>query len=281
MNANEIVTARIIEALESGTAPWRKPWRSTSSRWAENLISRKPYRGINQFLLHISEHSTPYWLTYKQAQDLGGNVRKGEKGTPVVFVGTAKESKDSTDNTDKAQSYTFLKYYTVFNADQCDGLADVPAVKSVERTPHERIQAAEAVVAAYSDKPAIVTASQAWYRPSTDTVGIPALDLFDSPAAYYATLFHELGHSTGHESRCNRDGILAKAAFGSETYSKEELVAEMCAAFLCSEVGIDTIAPSASYLQSWITVLKGDSRLVVSAAAKANQAFDYITKGGS
>lgn len=277
MNANELVTNRIIEALQAGTAPWRKPWRSTSSRWAENLISRKPYKGINQFLLHISDHSSPYWLTYKQAQELGGNVRKGEKGSPVVFVGTGKESKsDATENT-----YTFLKYYTVFNVDQCDGLADkVPAVEAVERTPHERIQAAEAVVAGYSDKPAIVTASQAWYRPSTDTVGIPALDLFDTPPAYYATLFHELGHSTGHESRLHRDGILAKAAFGTETYSKEELVAEMCAAFLCSEVGIDTIAPSASYLQSWITVLKGDSRLVVSAAAKANQAFDYITKKG-
>lgn len=278
MNANEIVTNRIIEALQAGTAPWRKPWRSSSSRWAENLISRKPYKGINQFLLHISDHSSPYWLTYKQAQELGGNVRKGEKGTPVVYVGTGKESKndDGSENT-----YTFLKHYTVFNVDQCDGLADkVPAVETVERTPHERIQAAESVVAGYSDKPAIVTAAQAWYRPSTDTVGIPALDLFDSPAAYYATLFHELGHSTGHISRCNREGILAKAAFGTETYSKEELVAEMCAAFLCSEVGIDTIAPSASYLHSWITVLKGDSRLVVSAAAKANQAFDYITKKG-
>lgn len=282
MNANELVTNRIIEALQAGTAPWRKPWRSVNSRWAENLISRKPYRGINQFLLHLSDHATPYWLTYKQAQELGGNVRKGEKGTPVVFVGTAKEAKDANDENSKESSYTFLKYYTVFNTDQCDGLGDhVPTVDTLERTPHERIAAAETIVAGYADKPAITTANQAWYRPSTDTVGIPSLDLFNDPQAYYSTLFHELAHSTGHESRCKRDSIMDPSGFGSETYSKEELIAEMTAAFLCAEAGIDTIAPAASYLQAWIKVLKGDSRLVVSAAAKANQAFDYIRKGGN
>lgn len=286
MDANDVITNRIIEALKAGTAPWRKPWRSVNSQWAENLISRKPYRGINQFLLHLSDHASPYWLTYKQAQELGGNVRKGEKGTPVVYVGKAQESKeskdDSTDEAGKESTYTFLKYYTVFNTDQCDGLGDrVPAIETLERTPHERIAAAEAVVVGYSDKPTITAANQAWYRPSTDIVGMPALNLFDNPQAYYATLFHELAHSTGHESRCKREGVTDPSGFGSETYSKEEMIAEMTSAFLCAEVGIDTIVPSASYLAAWIKVLKGDNRLVVSAAAKANQAYDYIRKGGN
>jgi antirestriction protein ArdC len=279
MSANDLVTNRIIEALERGTAPWRKPWR-TGQTWAANLVTRKPYRGINQFLLHLtSDYTSPYWVTYKQAADLGGHVRKGEKGTPIVFVGQGTAKDESAKDTDAAKSFTFLKSYTVFNAEQCEGL-ELPADETVTRTPHERIEAAEAIVAGYSDKPAITTAAQAWYRPSTDTVGIPALDLFDAPQHYYATLFHELAHSTGHQSRCKRDGILAQAGFGSEIYSKEELIAEMTAAFLCAEVGIDTVEPSASYLKSWITVLKGDNRLVVSAAAKAQQAFDYI-KGGA
>jgi len=277
VDVNQIVTNRILEALESGVAPWRKPWQTIGGGVAKNLVSGKAYTGINQFLLQLGTASTsPYWLTYKQAAELGGHVRKGERGSPVVFVGEAKNRNGDTEA--DGTTYKFLRYYTVFNLSQTDNIpADkIPAIVTRERTQHERLAAAEAIVAAFADRPTITTADQAWYRPSSDVVGIPALDLFDSPAAYYSTLFHELGHSTGHVSRCNRPGITDAARFGSATYSKEELVAEMTAAFLSNAAGLDTIAPSASYLKAWITVLKGDSRLVVSAAAQAQKAYEYI-----
>lgn len=267
----EMITDKIIDALEKGVAPWRKPWKTAPAQFAANFITKKSYRGINQFLLSMSGFSSPFWLTYKQAAELGGNVRKGEKGTPIIYVGSVKDEQDET-------KYTFLRYFTVFNTDQCEGLDKHLPVAPVVAT-HNKIEAAEALVERYSDKPAVTRANAAWYRPSTDIVGLPLLSEFESADTYYSTLFHEFAHSTGHESRLNREGVAgAPTGFGSELYGKEELVAELTAAFLCAESGIDNIPASASYCKSWITTLKGDPKLVISAAAAAQRAFEYITK---
>ena len=279
----DIVTDRIIAALETGVAPWRKPWRASgvSLRFATNLISRKAYSGCNQFLLLSAGYASPYWLTYKQAAALGGQVRKGEKGCPVIYVGRAEDKKKAPKKDGKASSFTFLKYYTVFNVEQVDGLGDhVPVPVVVTPNENAPIAACEAIWAGYKDAPRVSRdAARAYYSPALDYIAIPDITAFDTADAYYATLFHEGIHSTGHESRLNRDGVSAAkeaAAFGSETYGKEELVAELGAAFLCAEAGIDNIPATASYCASWIKVLKGDSSLIISAAAAAQKAYRYI-----
>lgn len=279
----DIVTDRIIAALETGVAPWRKPWRASgvSLRFATNLISKKAYSGCNQFLLLSTGYSSPYWLTYKQAAALGGQVRKGEKGCPVIYVGRAEDKKKKAKD-GKASTFTFLKYYTVFNVEQVDGLGDhVPVPVVVEPNENAPVAACEAIWAGYTDAPRVSRhPEKAFYSPVLDYIGIPDITAFDSADAYYSTLFHEGIHSTGHESRLNRDGVsLAKSekvAFGDETYGKEELVAELGAAFLCAEAGIDNIPASAAYCASWIKVLKGDSSLIISAAAAAQKAYRYI-----
>jgi antirestriction protein ArdC len=270
-NVAEIITARVIEQLQKGVAPWRKPWVTKDRQWAANFISRKPYRGCNQMLLQMMGYSSPFWLTFKQAAELGGMVRKGEKGTPIIYVGTAKGKK--TDN-DEQVNYTFLRYSTVFNVEQCERL-ELPVVEAPERR-HDKIEAAEAICAGYKNPPTVGHADNAWYKVAADRVGIPNLDEFDSPDTYYATMFHELAHSTGHESRLKRDGIVDQIKFGSEQYGKEELVAELTAAFLCAESGIDCLTHNASYCQSWITTLQGDAKLVISAAAAAQKAYEHI-----
>jgi antirestriction protein ArdC len=267
----EVVTESIIKQLESGVAPWRKPWRT---EMPANLASKKEYRGINVFLLASLGYGSRYWLTYRQAQTLGGSVRKGEHGSKVVFWKIdeyRKEDKD-TGETENRKSI-LLRYYTVFNLEQCEG------IKSPEPT---RIIAplgqCETIVNSMPNPPSFEQDSRAFYRPSTDTLGVPARSAFDSAEEFYSTLFHELTHSTGHPSRVGREGIMEHNPFGSEDYSKEELVAEMGAAMLCGVAGIQsrTLDNSASYLQSWINRLRSDSRLIVSAASQAQKAADYI-----
>lgn len=277
MNVYEVITNRIIEQLQRNTVPWRKPWSGVSNVPAQNLISRKPYRGINVWLLASSGFSSPYWVTYRQAESLGGHVRKGEKSTPVVFYSTF--DRERPNGALEASKAWVLRYYNVFNTAQCDGLT-VPTVAEDTRMPHERIASAEAIVSGMPSAPAIEHGKDAaWYRPSADVVGMPDLDRFTTAEHYYATLFHELAHSTGHASRLNRDTLTKTAHFGRSDYSKEELVAEMGAAFLCNTAGImhaDIEDNTAAYLKNWIAALKGDSRLIVQAATKAQQAAEYI-----
>lgn len=268
-----IVTDQILKQLESGVAPWRKPW---TMRPPKNLISERYYRGINVFLLASSGYGSPYWLTYKQATERGGHVRKGEHGTKVVFwkIGT-REVEDADGDTVERKSI-LLRYYTVFNVEQCEGIESpnlAPAVNPIEEC--------ERIVARMPNPPAVEQDARAWYRPANDTVGIPSRNAFHSAEAYYATLFHELTHSTGHPKRLGREGIEKLNTFGSESYSKEELIAEMGAAMLCGVAGIEqrTLSNSAAYLQAWIDALKSDSRLVVSAASQAQKAADYIQGG--
>jgi antirestriction protein ArdC len=269
--AYEIVTESIIKQLESGAAPWRKPWRTETPA---NLVSKKEYRGINIFLLASQGYGSRYWVTYRQAQALGGNIKKGEHGFKVVFWKFdeyRKENKE-TGETENRKS-VLLRYYNVFNLEQCEG------VKAPE--PHRvinPIEQCEHIVNSMPNPPSFEQDSQAFYRPSTDTVGMPVRSAFDSAEGYYSTLFHELTHSTGHPLRVGREGIMEHNPFGSEDYSKEELVAEMGAAMLCSVAGIEsrTLDNSASYLQSWINRLRSDSRLIISAASQAQKAADYI-----
>ena len=278
----EMVTDRILEALENGTVPWRKPWRGgTAAGSPVNLKSKKAYRGINVFVLHLQGFSSRYWATFKQAKDLGGKVRKGSKGTPVVFwKWIDKKGKDDDGNEIVLDRYPILRYYTVFNLDQIDGIDD-PDAKAADDTPAKfnPIEAAEKIVDEMPNRPEIThNEPRAYYRPSTDTVNMPKPELFDVPAEYYSTIFHELTHSTGHESRLNRDGITKLAAFGDDNYSQEELVAEMGAAFLCGHAGIEneTIDNSAAYIDGWRKKLSTDKKLVVYAAAQAQKAADYI-----
>jgi antirestriction protein ArdC len=273
-----IVTEQILKQLEAGVAPWRKPWRTEAPC---NLVSGKEYRGINPFLLASQGYGSRYWLTFNQANKLGGHIRKGEKSSIVTFwhIGEEKMIRDTDRNTRKEKPF-LLRYYRVFNIEQTEGIADKlglgnssPLVPSIEKC--------EAIVKQMPNRPGMQQDSRAWYRPSTDTVGMPSKSLFNSSEEYYSTLFHELTHSTGHASRVGREGIEDIAAFGSESYSKEELIAEMGAAMLCGVTGISpaTIPNSAAYLQGWINRLRGDSKLVVSAASQAQKAADYIQGG--
>jgi antirestriction protein ArdC len=275
----QIVTDRIVDLLDRGTVPWHKPWSGADvDGTPRNLRSGKPYRGINVFLLGCARYSSPYFLTFKQVLELGGCVRKGEKGMPVIFWKRLRV--DDRENPGTAKLIPMARYYTVFNVEQCDGLK-VPSVAAPARPEgFSPIAEAEAVVSGYENPPTIAHApGGAFYRPSTDTINMPERESFDSPAHYYATLFHELGHSTGHGSRLAREGITRRNGFGSHLYSKEELVAEMTAAMLCGLTGIDgsgVLDNSAAYIANWLGVLKGDRKLVVLAAANAQRAADRI-----
>jgi antirestriction protein ArdC len=275
MSVYDLVTARILQQLEQGTAPWRKPWGGPM-RTPRNLTTLKPYRGINVFLLACQGYDAPFWLTYRQAQELGGHVRQGEKGSPVVFW---KEWETTDKESGEPAKIPVLRHYSVFHVSQCEGIGHlVPSVKVVDN-PNPPIERCETVVGAMPSAPAIRNdLDSAFYRPSQDMVGMPPRARFDSSESYYATLFHELTHSTGHASRLNRPGIADPARFGSQPYGREELIAEMGAAFLCAHTGIETatLDNSASYIAGWIRAIRQDKTLVVTAAAQAQKAADYV-----
>ncbi|HEV2693406.1 MAG TPA: zincin-like metallopeptidase domain-containing protein [Verrucomicrobiae bacterium] len=264
------ITERIIALLEKGTVPWRKPWK-VQTGLPRNLVSKKPYRGINAFLLHSMHYESPFWLTYRQALELGGNVRKGEKSCPVVFW-KRLEIEDQT--TGEMEKIPLMRFYSVFNAAQCDGLKSIPATpETIALTKPDEI------VAAMPMRPEIKHGlDKAYYSPRTDMVAMPNRKRFTTDAGYHSTLFHELIHSTGHQSRLNRPTLTESAGFGSNPYCKEELIAEMGAAFLCGQAGIaeQILENSAAYIQNWLEQLQNDKKLIVQAAAQAQRAADFI-----
>jgi antirestriction protein ArdC len=282
MDTYQVITDRIIGMLENGTVPWRKPWKHSTLDGAPiNLASRKAYRGINVFLLACSGYDSPYWLTFNQAKQCGGHVNKGERSTMVVYWNWFDRETNRTDNQGQpvVDHIPFLRHYNLFNVQQCDlpdgavpTLSDVPVV--------EPIAACEAIVQAMPNRPAIGNngGNRAYYRQATDSVHMPNQTRFDNQEEYYSTLFHELTHATGHSSRLDRQTLTEYDGFGGENYSREELVAEMGAAFLCGAAGTETqtIDNSASYIASWLRKLKEDKRLVVTAAAQAQKAADCI-----
>ncbi len=266
----DIVTERITRKLEQGTVPWRQPWINRGQ--AVNWITQKPYRGINAMLLDPGEYAT-----FNQIKEAGGTVKKGSKSSIVVFY-KKLEIEDESSEDDK-KTIPYLRYYSVFEINtQCEGLES--RRKDVTLYDHDPIKAAEQIKEGYRDCPPITFApGKAYFCPLTDEISIPALTDYHKPEEFYSTMFHEMIHSTGHKSRLNRAGISTNAAaFGSETYSKEELVAEIGAAMLCAVSGIDnsTIDNSAAYIGSWLRRLKDDSKLIVSAASAAQKAADHI-----
>lgn len=281
MDVYGIVTDRIIAALEQGTVPWQKPWVGTGS--AINYVSRKPYRGVNTLLLDKPGE----YLTFKQVTACGGKVKKGEEASLVVFFKfTEKKRKNTDENAEKEEKIDMipcLRYYNVFHISQCEGIETKLEIPSPNANP---LAEGEDIINHYVTDSGvhfqIVRGSgKAFYRPSEDVVVVPNISQFELSEEYYSTAFHELTHSTGHSSRLKRFGENddKAAAFGSEVYSKEELVAEIGASMLMSIAGIErpeTFQNSTAYLQSWLEALKNDKRLIVTAANAAQKAVDLI-----
>lgn len=268
------VTDRIIAALESGTVPWRKPWATRGG--PVSLSTGKAYRGINVFLLGLEGCADPRWGTYKAISAAGGQVRKGEKGTRIILWKPARfhALDEQGEPVEKGTQYLLLREYVVFNAEQADGLPALEPVNDHEHTPNER---AEAIVAGWESGPHIAHGYDgASYSPTTDVVRMPDADAFDSDDDYYTTLFHELTHATGHESRLKR---IEPALFGTDPYAREELVAELGASMLAGLAGLSTAAGanSAAYIAGWLARLRDDRKLIVNAAAQAQKAADLIT----
>ncbi len=271
----EIITEKIVKQLENSVAPWRKPWTCQAPT---NLITQKEYRGLNVFTLASQGFPSRFWLTFNQAMKLGGRIRKGEKSSPVIFWNVGEDGETTSQDGTKETSRRFLlRYYSVFNLSQTEGI-EIPASLLQETRTNNPIETCEQIVANMPNPPAFEQSDKAWYSSSSDVVGMPALGLFHSSEEYYATKFHELAHSTGHEKRLHRKNFDNPVSFGSESYSKEELIAEMSAAMLCGIAGIEqkTLENSAAYLKPWIARLKSDSRLIVSAASQAQKAADFI-----
>ena len=254
---------------------WKKPWNAGMGRPKSALGSE--YRGINYLncvlTIMVKEYKSPLFLTYKQAQSIGGQVRKGEKGIPILFYGrTEKENKD--------ESYCFAKFYTVFNTDQIDGIDSVKAlIKPAIKNDIPLIDRCEAVAKGFSCAPEVKHGgNQACYIPIRDEIRMPEISTFNSSEEYYSTLFHEFVHSTGHEKRLKRDTLVHAAAFGSPVYNKEELVAELGSAFLCAETGISprVLDNQAAYIKGFLSMLKKSPKDLVSAASQAQKATDLI-----
>jgi antirestriction protein ArdC len=285
----ELVTKRMIAALEQGTIPWRKPWQMSTGQ-PRSMSTGQPYRGVNVFLLGLTAaeegYSSPFWGTYRQISDNGGQVRRGQHSTLVVFFKqhqTADQGKD-TGQQEPAEGGTktvpVLRYFRVFNAGQADHL---PQKFHPEPGTFAEITGPQAVLDGYlrHGGPQLRhgAGDRADYDWRSDTIRLPLPGQFHSPGGYYATAFHECGHSTGHQSRLARPGIVGFDHFGSDRYAKEELVAQMTSAILCAQTGIDTteeFANSASYIASWLQALRADNKLVISAAAQAQRASDMV-----
>jgi antirestriction protein ArdC len=273
---NEMITQRMIDRItETGTLPWKKPWASVSML-PRNLVSRKPYRGVNVFLLHSLGYASPYFLSFRQVTELGGKVRKGGKSCPVVFWKfiEAEEQEDPD-----AKSRCLLRYYRVFNAAQCEGLeGKVPAVEIPARE-HAPLEIAERILADMPGMPDIgYGRTLACYSPSMDTISMPCPEWFTSREEFYGALWHECAHATGASHRLARPAIVNPTGFGSHAYSQEELVAEMTSAFLCGYCGIllSTEKNQAAYLKGWLERLKADPSMLIKAGSQAQKAFDYI-----
>jgi antirestriction protein ArdC len=282
---HKIVTDRMIAALEAGTVPWRKPWQAATGQ-PRSMFTGQPYRGINPFLLGLTAaeqgYPSPYWGTYRQISELGGQVRQGERSTLVVFWKQAStEQHDPQTGELTVKQLPVLRYYRVFNAAQTDHL---PARFHPAPGNCSEIAQLQAMLDRYLARggPTLAHAAgdRADYHPATDTIRLPPRAQFATPEGYYATAFHEAGHSTGHPARLNRPGIAAFDHFGSGRYAREELIAQMTSSLLCAQTGIDdpaTFANSASYIAGWLRALDNDHRLVITAAACAQRVGDLIT----
>ena len=274
VNVYDMVTDRIIEELSKGIIPWAKPWTGTRSG-AYNRISKKPYSILNQMLL---KHSGEY-ATFKQWQDLGGHVKKGEKSEIVVFWKILDKEEITEDGEKEVHKIPLLRYYNVFHISQVEGVEPL----TEPFTEVQPIEAGDKLITDYITREKIhfneQASNNAYYQPSTDSIVVPMKPQFQVVNEYYSTTFHEITHSTGHKTRLDRLQTGQVAAFGSEEYSKEELVAEIGSATLMNLLGIETVKTfrnTAAYIQNWLNVLKNDNKFIVSAASKAEKAVNFI-----
>ena len=277
----ESISNKIIEQLNNGRIPWQKPWRG-GLEGAKSYVSGKPYSLLNQLLLGREG----YYLTWKQIADLGGRVKKGCKSNIVVFYKMAKTTETKMVDGEIKQEerrIPVLRYYTVFHEEDCEGISPKGNKDEKPVSPLTPVEEAEKVIEGYYGREAcklhVELSNEAFYSPSADSVTVPAMEQYDSVEEYYSTLFHETTHSTGHASRLNRD---MTGHFGSDSYSKEELVAELGAAFLVQNCGMDSAKAfnnSVAYIQSWSKKFKEDKKLIVSAASKAEKAVKFILTG--
>lgn len=287
--AYDVITDRVVAMLEKGVCPWSKPWTTRGGFGAPVNVTGRRYSGVNVFMLASQGYGTPVWMTFNQAKAHGGSVKKGEKGTPVVYYKVIEKTK-MVDGVEKIDRVFFLRYFTVFNVEQTEGVklpkTTAAIVEAATTAPVADVQAvisaAEAIVDGYVKAPGgpamVLGGDVACYSPSTDTIRVPQRDAFKSPASAYATMFHEMAHSTGHASRLAREGVTNFGRFGDHAYSFEELVAEMTATYLAAEAGIveETIENSAAYLAHWVSVLKSDKQMIVRAASAAQKAANLI-----
>ena len=272
MDIYKEITDRIISQMESGVIPWQKPWIASGK--AISRSTGKPYSLLNQMLLGRPGE----YLTFKQCQEAGGKVKKGEKSSMVVFW---KWIEQEDEETHEKKEVPFLRYFNVFHIDQCEGIAAKHTTETAFPAGAEPLEAAQEIIYDYLSREGVKFSHEegdrAFYRPSTDEVVLPIRKQFVSTAEYYSTVFHELTHSTGHAKRLNR--LSKPSFFGTEDYSKEELVAEIGAATLVNHVGLETstsLRNNAAYIQNWLKVLKDDKRFIVSAAGKAEKAVNLI-----
>lgn len=268
----QVINSMILDKLKQGTAPWKQTWNSFGP--ARNYVSGKPYRGINALILGNAGFEYPLFMTFLQAKELGGHIRKGSESIPVIYY-----KKLQIENGEEVKSIPFLRYYSVFNIACVEG-ADLKLPTKYRNSP---IEYCEDIVSGMSNKPAIVhRGDEPHYNAKEDRVEIPVRSNFTTSEEYYATLFHELSHSTGHESRLNRESLVKPSPYGSREYCEEELIAEIATCFLCGEAGIEnsTLDNSASYIKVWhdrlVRILKEDNRIFVRASAQAQKATDYI-----
>lgn len=273
MTVYEMVTERIIAELEKGKIPWQKPWTGTAKAWSRS--TGKAYSFINQLMLAPGEYAT-----FKQIQEAGGKVKKGEKASIVVFwkMHIVKETSETGEKIEK--TVPLLRYYSVFNINQCEGIEQKYHTEDIGLD-YEPIEECENVLNDYLERSGVrfenVKGDKAFYSPLGDFIRLPEIEQFESMEEYYGVAFHEAAHSTGHHKRLNR--IKKMAPFGSQDYSKEELVAELTSSAILNTLGVETSGTfknNAAYIQSWIRALRNDTRMIVQASSKADKAYNMI-----
>lgn len=270
MSAYQGITNRIIELIESKQAlPWKKPWHSVAP---VNAVSNRRYRGINRLVLSAQEFFDPRFLTFKQALELGGHVRKGQRGTSVAFWRFPDEQEQQLKQVPKV----ICRQFTVFNVEQCDGLGLPPVQQHNQNV--DALEAVTRMIDGFSNRPKIVfTGERAFYSSKFDLIHVPPAQAFESCEAFFQTTAHECSHSVWHPDRLNEPSLFEGVEFGSAPYAFGELVAEISASFLCGEFEISNQTPqSAAYVKSWLRALKNNPAWIVKAAAKAEKAADYI-----
>jgi antirestriction protein ArdC len=300
----QMVTDIVIEGLEKDICPWTKPWQSAQiGGTPQNYGSKREYHSSNRIVLTsvmmAKGYDFNYWVTYKGAKNLGGNIKKGEKGVPVVFWKFIERTKTDDNGVEEEVRIPFLRYFTVWNISQCENIEMPKKTKKKKNAPLKAIKEAEAVVKTYDEREDSLTikiqeSERAYFQPSEDLIVCPTMrehvemakklkqTVTDGKQHFYSTLFHEMVHSTGTKDRCNREGVAGINHFGSHEYSKEELVAEIGSAVLGAKVGLTServMENTTAYCKGWAKKLKSEPKWIVWAGGRSEKAVNYILEG--